>query len=416
MRELNMKYTLQVLTIAAVIVGASLTPLAQQKSKSWTPTRTAWGDPDIQGTWTNETITPFERPVAMANKPFLTPAEAVALEARAAQQQDNADSAAARPGDVGSYNQAWFDSGSKVVSTLQSSLVVDPPDGRVPLRPETLKQREEYDARNAEAPEFMSPWDRCITRGIPGGFFPAGYNNGYQIFQFPGYVLIHYEMIHAARIIPTDGRAHRSAHLRSWDGDSVGHWDGNTLVVDVTNYNGKGWIATNAAAGRMRGVLQSDALHVVERFTRVSANTIHYDVTVDDPKMYTRPWKLAIPLERDEAYQLYEYACHEGNHAVENVLRAGRIADRDRSVAQSQRPAAQGQGQGQAAFDRVCKTCHGPDARGDAGPRLVPFSREYEELLGIVREGTGQMPPISARELPDDAVSQIVPYLKSLSR
>jgi hypothetical protein len=134
-------------------------------------------------------------------------------------------------------------------------------------------------------------------------------------------------MIHAARIIPTDGRAHLPSHLRFWDGDSVGRWEGDTLVVDVTNYNGKGWIATNAASGRMRGVLQSDALHVVERFTRVSASTIHYEVTIDDPKMYTRTWTVAIPLERDDQYRLFEYACHEGNRAVENVLRIGRTRD-----------------------------------------------------------------------------------------
>ena len=324
-----MKHGLQVFAIALLIVGASLTTLAQQKVHPWTSPRTAWGDPDIQGIWTNETITPFERPTALANTPFQTPAEAAALEARAAAQRENADSAP-RPGDVGSYNQVWFDAGTKVVSTLQASLVVDPADGRVPLRPEALKLRAEYDAQNGDAPEFMSPWDRCITRGIPGGFFPAGYNNGYQIIQVPGAVVIHYEMIHAARIIPTDGRAHLPSHLRSWDGDSVGHWEGTTLVVDVTNYNGKGWIATNAAAGRMRGVLQSDALHVVERFTRVSAGTIHYDVTIDDPKMYTRPWKLAIPLERDDEYRIYEYACHEGNHAVENVLRVSRALEAGR--------------------------------------------------------------------------------------
>ncbi|MEQ1911945.1 MAG: hypothetical protein ABMA15_24205, partial [Vicinamibacterales bacterium] len=293
----------------------------------WTQVRTAWGDPDLQGTWTNETITPFERPTDLANKPFLSPAEAAALEARAAGQRDTADDAPARSGDVGSYNQAWFDSGTKVVSTLQSSLVVDPPDGRVPLRPETIKQHDEYIARETDSVDFMSPWDRCISRGVPGGLFPAGYNNGYQILQGPGYVLIHHEMIHAARIIPTDGRKHRAAHLRSIDGDSVGHWEGDTLVVDVTNFDGRGWIATNAASGRIRGVLQSDALHVVERFTRVGANTIHYQVTIDDPKKYTRPWTLAIPLERDDQYQIYEYACHEGNHSVENMLRAARVAE-----------------------------------------------------------------------------------------
>jgi hypothetical protein len=309
-----------------VIAVWSPPTLAQQKRSQWTATRTPWGDPDLQGTWTNETITPFERPASLANTPFLTEAEASALETRAARQRETADDVA-RPGDVGSYNQVWFDSGTKVVSTRQASLVVDPADGRVPLRPEALRQREEYDAHNGDAPEFMSPWDRCITRGIPGGFFPAGYNNGYQILQAPGYVVIHYEMIHAARIIPTDGRSHRPSHLRSWDGDSVGRWEGDTLVVDVTNYNGKGWIATNAAAGRMRGILQSDALHVVERFSRVSASTIHYEVTIDDPKMYTRPWKVAIPLERDDDYRIFEYACHEGNHAVENVLRSARALE-----------------------------------------------------------------------------------------
>ena len=317
----------QFLVVAVAVAGATLTASAQQKAKPWTQVRTAWGDPDLQGTWTNETITPFERPTALASKPFLTPAEAAALEARSAGQRDSADDAPARAGDVGSYNQAWFDSGSKVVSTLQSSLVVDPPDGRVPLRPETITQHDEYIARETDSVDFMSPWDRCISRGVPGGLFPAGYNNAYQILQGPGYVMIHHEMIHAARIIPTDGRKHRAAHLRSIDGDSVGHWEGDTLVVDVTNFDGRGWIATNAASGRIRGVLQSDALHVVERFTRVGANTIHYQVTIDDPKKYTRPWTLAIPLERDDQYQIYEYACHEGNHSVENMLRAARVAE-----------------------------------------------------------------------------------------
>ena len=178
----------QPVIVAFVIVAASLTASAQQKAGSWTPLRTAWGDPDLQGTWTNETITPFERPVSMASKPHLTAAEAAELEARAARQRETSDDAPPRPGDVGSYNQAWFDSGTKVVSTLQSSLVVDPPDGRVPLRPEAQKQRDEYIARETDSADFMSPWDRCITRGVPGGFFPAGYNNGYQILQGPGYV------------------------------------------------------------------------------------------------------------------------------------------------------------------------------------------------------------------------------------
>jgi hypothetical protein len=211
---------------------------------------------------------------------------------------------------------------------------VDPPDGRVPVRPEAERRRDDYAAHEMDSPDFMSPWDRCITRGIPGAFFPAGYNNAYQIVQSRGFVVIHYEMIHAARIIPTDGRPHLATNLRFWDGDSVGHWEGNTLVVDTTNYNGKGWIATNAAAGRIRGIPQSDALHVVERFTRTDQNTIDYKVTIDDPKVFTKPWTVAIPLSGEESYQIFEYACHEGNQAVEHVLRGGRVREKESGTAQ----------------------------------------------------------------------------------
>jgi hypothetical protein len=198
----------------------------------------------------------------------------------------------------------------------------------VPLQRSAEQRRDDYLAHESDSFDFMSPWDRCITRGIPGAFFPAGYNNAYQIVQSRGYVVIHYEMIHAARVIPTDGRSHLPSTLRFWDGDSVGHWEGNTLVVDITNYNGKGWIATNGAAGRIKGIPQSDALHVVERFTRANADTIDYRVTIDDPKVYTKPWTAAIPLNRDESYQIFEYACHEGNKAVEDVLRGGRAEEK----------------------------------------------------------------------------------------
>ena len=321
------RFVLLVVAGAFAAAGTLVAQTSHVGTRNWTPPKTAWGEPDLQGTWTNETITPFERPKQLAGKPFLTEEEAADIERQAARQRDSADGPA-RPGDVGSYNQFWFDSGTKVVSSRQTSLVVDPPDGRVPLRPEAEKIRDEVAAQNADSFEFMSPWDRCITRGVPGGFFPAGYNNAYQILQTPGYVVILYEMIHAARVIPIGGRAHLPSTLRFWDGDSIGRWDGNTLVVDVTNFNGQGWIATNAAAGRIKGIPQSEALHVVERFTRADAQTIHYEVTIDDPKVYTRPWKVAIPLEREDSYMIYEYACHEGNRAVEGVLRAGRSKER----------------------------------------------------------------------------------------
>ena len=214
----------------------------------------------------------------------------------------------------GTYNQFWFDRGTKVVGTRRTSLVVDPPDGRVPLRPEAEAKRDYDLEHSADSYEHMSVWDRCITRGVPGGMFPAGYNNAYQIVQIPGYVVILYEMIHEARMIPLDGRPHPPAGVGLWNGDSVGRWEGNTLVVDTTNFNGKGWIATSAAAGRVKGIPQSTALHVVERFTRVDADTIDYEVTIDDPNVYTRPWKVAIPLNRDPIVRDLRVRLPRGKH------------------------------------------------------------------------------------------------------
>ena len=279
---------------------------------------------DLQGIWTNATITPFERPAEFAGKEFLTEKEVKALESRSA---DNRVDRPPQPGDTGSYNQFWFDSGTNVVKTRRTSLVVDPKDGRVPLRPEAEAKRDYNAAHVDDSYEYMSLWDRCITRGVPGGMFPAGYNNAYQIVQIPGYVVILYEMIHEARIIPLDGRPHLPSNVKLWNGDSRGHWEGKTLVVDTTNYSGKGWIATNASAGRVKGIPQSEALHVVERFTRVDPDTINYEVTIDDPNVYTGPWTLAIPLNRDPNYQIFEYACQEGNRAVENILSGGRTAE-----------------------------------------------------------------------------------------
>jgi hypothetical protein len=295
--------------------------------KPWVPPHTPDGQPDLQGTWTNATITPFERPSALAEKPVLSEAEAAELEKRAAATRVDAPP---KPGDVGAYNQVWFDAGTKVMATRQTSLVVDPPDGRVPVTPAAEARRDYNLAHITDSWEYMSVWDQCITRGVPAGMFPAGYNNAYQILQTPGYVVILYEMIHETRIIPLDGRPHVASGVRLWNGDSRGHWDGNTLVVDTTNYNDKGSIGTSAATNRIKGIPQSEALHVVERFTRSSPDTISYEVTIDDPPMYSRPWKAAFPLTRDANYRIYEYACHEGNHAVENVLSAGRAAEKQR--------------------------------------------------------------------------------------
>ena len=174
----------------------------------------------------------------------------------------------------------------------------------------------------------MSVWDRCITRGVPGSMFPAGYNNAYQILQMPGYVIILYEMIHDARIIPLASRSHAPSPIRNWMGDSRAHWEGNTLVVDVTNYNDKGWIASSAAGGRIKGIPHTARLHVVERFTRTGPDTMQYEATIEDPDIYTQTWKVGFPLTRDPGYTIYEYACHEGNQAVANVLKGARFQER----------------------------------------------------------------------------------------
>jgi hypothetical protein len=317
---------------SAVIASAVLAPqpLAGQAkaaaSKKWTQPKTPDGQPDLQGVWTNATITPFERPTALAGKAFLTEEEAAALERQAAQRKATADEAPPRPGDVGNYNDFWFDSGTKVVSTRQTSLVVDPPDGRVPVKPEAEKRRD-FNLTNTDSYEAMSPWDRCITRG-PGRMFPAGYNNAYQIVQTPGYVMIAQEMIHEARIIPLNGAPHVDKSVRMWTGDPRGRWEGNTLVVETTNFNDKGWVATNGASARIRGVPHSDALRLVERFTRTDADTIAYEITVDDPNIFTRPWTVSMPLVRDDGYQIFEYACHEGNYAIGHILSAARAAER----------------------------------------------------------------------------------------
>ena len=310
--------------LAALVIVAVIPLRTAAQSESWSPPRTAEGQPDLQGIWTNATITPFERPAELADKPFLTEQEAAAYEARIVGARTDA---APRPGDVGNYNQVWFDQGTTVVKTRRTSLVVDPPDGRVPVRPEAEARRDHDLQHVADSYEHMSLWDRCITRGVPAGMFPAGYNNAYQIVQIPGYVVIHYEMIHDTRIIPLDGRPHLPPSIRLWNGDSRGRFEGNTLVVDTTNFNGKSWIATSAAGGRIKGIPQSDAAHIVERFTRTDADTILYEVTIEDPEVYTAPWKVEIPLNRETDYMIFEYACHEGNRAVENILLGGRAQD-----------------------------------------------------------------------------------------
>src|SRR3970040_588039 len=234
--------------IAIAFVALAGFTVLEASAQTWTQGRTPDGQPDLQGIWLNFDSTPFETPVARP-----------------------AARAPATPANVGPASE--FADHNHRISKARRSMVVDPANGRVPVM-KWAEDKRDYDlAHVPDAAEHETPWVRCITRGVPGGMFPAGYNNGYQIIQIPGYVVIVYEMIHDTRIIPLDGRAHVGAGIRLWNGDPRGRWEGNTLVVETTNYNDKGSIATSASTGRIRGIPHSGAMRVVERFTRVDADT-----------------------------------------------------------------------------------------------------------------------------------------------
>ena len=297
--------------IATVIGGMTAATAAQ----SWKQGRTPDGQPDLQGTWINFDSTPFEAPDPQVER------------------LPTVDTGPSRPlprgGGDGTGPAPEFADHAHKVSERRRSMVVDPPDGRVPVL-KWAEDKRDYDlAHIPDAPEHETPWVRCITRGHPAGMFPAGYNNAYQIIQTPGYVFIVAEMIHETRIIPIDGRPRLNERIRQWNGEPRGRWEGNTLVVESTNYNNKGSIGTSAATGRMRGIPQSESMHVVERFTRVSQDTIDYSVTITDPKVYARPWTVKLPLNRDDSYEMFEYSCHEGNYALPNALSFGRKRDRE---------------------------------------------------------------------------------------
>ena len=291
--------------VALLLCGMAPAASAQ----GWKQGRTPDGQPDIQGTWINFDSTPFETP---GGAPPAAPGGANVGPAREFADHDHK------------------------VSARRRSMVVDPPDGRVPVM-KWAEDKRDYDlAHIPDAPEHETPWVRCITRGHPAGMFPAGYNNAYRFIQIPGYVVMIWEMIHETRIIPIDGRPPLDDRIKQWNGEPRGRWEGNTLVVESRNYNNKGSIATSAATGRMRGIPQSETMHVVERFTRTDEDTIDYSVTITDPKVYTRPWTVQLPLNRDDSYQFFEYSCHEGNYALPNALSFGRKRDAEAAGSSSQ--------------------------------------------------------------------------------
>ena len=289
---------------------------------------TAWGDPDLQGLWTNESRTPMERPVELGNKAFFTEEDVQAM--RAAAEPAPVDtisdevSVPVAGGNVGAHSAIWLDQGEALLSTRQTSLIVDPPNGRAPLRDSAWQARENRLQHLEDDYLNFTPWDRCITRGVPGAMLPAAYNNAYRIIQTPDHVAIMHEMIHEVRIIPLDKADHNDERIKLWMGDSVARWEGTTLVVETTNFHGRGMIANSGGGGRLRGVSVTEDLHLVERFTRIDEDTIIWEVTITDPDIYTQPFTISMPMTNDPDYVIYEYACHEGNQAIRNILSAGR--------------------------------------------------------------------------------------------
>ena len=333
-----MKRALLISTGLAIALAVSLasTPVAGQTAgKAYTPPRTADGQPDLQGVWDYRTVTPLERPAEFADKATLTDEEIAKYEKdrTAALDKDRRDAGAAA--DVArAYNEFWWDYGKKVVGH-QTSLIVDPPDGKIPYTADGNKRanaRAVFQAANAREEGgvgrgFDSYTDRpfgerCILWGVAGPpMMPGAYNNNVQIFQTKDWVVIYNEMIHEHRMVAMDGRRHVASSIRMLQGDSTGRWDGNTLVVDTTNFTDR---------TSFRGATQD--MHLIERFTRTSPDTMVYEYTVSDPATYTKSWTARVPMSKNPEI-VYEYACHEGNYALPHALEGQRNIEKDAAAA-----------------------------------------------------------------------------------
>jgi hypothetical protein len=303
--------------VALVLMAGAVSASLVSGQREFSPPRTPWGDPDLQGMWPTGSLigVPFERAPELGTRDTLSDDEIAKIDAQFCSQ---ISSAHVNP------PEHWLEMS---VPSRQASLIVDPANGRLPSMTADGQRR----ARTWPAPtltyftgpEDFNPYDRCITRGVLGSAFPNIYSSGMQIVQAPGVMTVLHEMIHDTRIIPLDGRPHVNERVRSYRGDPRGRWEGATLVVETTNFNGR----TGSYGRNGSGNPTSTALRLVERFTLAAADTLRYEVTVNDPDTWTRPWTVAFSIERDSGYAMYEYACHEGNYALSNMLRGSRAAD-----------------------------------------------------------------------------------------
>lgn len=337
MREWR-RWSMELATVG--ILGAALTTMnaaAQGQTRREQPQpgarrnatpRTSWGAPDLQGTWSFATVTPLERP-ANVTKQFLTAAEIAEIERKAViAATDEARGADAARDVAGAYNDFWWDRGTRVAGR-RTSLIVDPENGRLPdLTPEARKWADSAEARTiqetrrgnlpAGSYEDTDLWDRCLTRGLP--IVPGPYNNNIQIVQTPTHVVINHEMIHDVRIVPLDNRPHTSSKIPQWFGSARGHWEGQTLVVETKNISSKQELPFEPR-------MPADGMTLTERFSRATDGSLNYEFTVSDPKIYTRPWTAVLQMMPSEG-AIFEYACHEGNHAMEGILRGSRLLEK----------------------------------------------------------------------------------------
>ena len=313
-------------SIAVALVGA-LAGLAAVPALAQDAPKTAWGAPDLQGVWDFRTITPLQRPEDLGDKAFLTEEEAVAREQEAVNRDIELWNQEARRteagGNVGGYNNFWMDRGTSVIGTRRTSLIIDPPNGRLPEVTEAGQARAaagrgSFSDQLPASYTDLSNADRCLM-GFNAGppITPGGYNQNVQIFQTRDHVMLMTEMVHTVRSVPLDDRASiGDDRLAQWSGNSRGHWEGDTLVVETTNFDtDRNW----------RG--SSTEMRLVERFTRVDAGTLEYEYTVRDPETWVEPWTVNLPMTRNEL-PMFEYACHEGNYSMDAMLGGARADER----------------------------------------------------------------------------------------
>ena len=321
--------------VVLVVALAGTAGAGGQGAASETP-RTPWGDPDLQGIWEYWTFTPLQRPDDLADRAVLTAEEAAAVGERSRQAALTRDREGPSEGDTGAYGQEVWTERSRATALTQASLIVDPPDGKIPPFTAAEERRIEEHRRaggrpvrtraggiGTEGPEDRGLAERCIVGFSTGPpLLPAGYNNNLQVFQAPGYVVLVVEMIHDVRVVPLDGRPHLPDHMRQWLGDARGRWEGDTLVVETTNFTNK--IASFSTTSVSWGT--GGDLKLVERFTRTDDGTLQYEFTVENPSIFTRPFTARYPMNRSDL-PLYEYACHEGNYGLMNILTGARAED-----------------------------------------------------------------------------------------